>query len=113
MDQHQAILNRRDQFDEELREIQKTCLGYHNTYFGPIEGTRLKYDCVIYKMTTMDENKANNKTYVNRPVYDVTVISRNPETPVPWAIQNHFERCSPGKFFVTENLYHFPFTIIY
>lgn len=113
MDQHQVILERRDKFDQELREIQIKCLGYHNTYFGVTEGTRLKYDCIVYKVSAMNENKANNKTYVNRPVYDVTVISRDSESPVPWAIQNHFERCSPGKFFMTDNLYHYPFTIIY
>jgi hypothetical protein len=113
MDQHQIIPNRRDKFDRELREIQESCLGYHHTYFGPTEGIRLKYDCVLYKISGMNDNKANNKTYINHPVFDVTVISKDPETSVPWAIQNYFEQCSPGKFYVSDNLYHFPFTIIY
>ena len=113
MDQHQAILNRRGQFDAELREIQTQCLGYHHTYFEPTESTKLKYDCVTYKLSSMNANRANNKTYVNRPVYDVTVISRDPETSTPWLVQEHFEHCRPGRPFVTDNLYHFPFTITY
>ncbi len=113
MDQLQITPERRKLLDQELRDIQTKCLGYQHTYFNPIDGIRMQYDCVIYNMSAMNERKANNKTYLNRAIYNVTVVSRDPETPVPWAIQEHFERCKPERFFVTDNLYHFPFTIIY
>lgn len=114
MAQQQPIQNKqRDKLDRELREIQMKCLGYHNTYFEPTEKTRLKYDAIVYKLGGMDVKNADNRSYFIRNGWDVTCISQDPETIVPRMIQEHFERCSPGKPFVSDNLYHFPFTIYY
>jgi len=106
-------MDRRLKLDAELREIQETVLGYQHTYFEPTEAVRLKYDAVVYERTTMNVRRADNRAYAIRDSYQVTVISRDPETLVPKAIQEHFERCAPGRFFVRDNLYHFPFTIFY
>lgn len=106
-------MDRRLEFDQELRAIQEENLGYQHTYFEPTESARLKYDAVVYKKTDMNVRRADNKSYSVRDGYLVTVISKDPETPVPHAIQWHFSRCSPGKSFVRDNLYHFPFTIFY
>lgn len=106
-------MDRRLQFDEELREIQNTALGYQHTYFEPPESVRMQYDAVVYERSTLNVRRADNKTYHARDAYNVTVISRNPETEVPKLLQEHFERCAPGRFFVQDNLHHFPFTIIY
>ena len=104
---------RRDEFDDELRQLQRDVLGYQNTYFQPPQEQKLKYDCVVYEITGFDTKRADNKSYLTRPSFQVTVISRDPETPLPRAIQEHFERCAPGRFFVRDNLYQFPFTIFY
>lgn len=106
-------MDRRLQFDEELREIQITALGYQHTYFEPPESVRMQYDAVVYNRSTLNVRRADNKTYHARDAYEVTVISRDPETEVPKLLQEHFERCNPGRFFVRDNLHHFPFTIIY
>lgn len=114
MAQQQPIQNKqRDKLDRELREIQMKCLGYHNTYFEPTEKTRLKYDAIVYKHDSLDTKRANNRSYFIRNGWQVTCISQDPETPIPRAIQEHFELCRPGRPFVSENLYHFPFTIYY
>lgn len=105
--------DRRLKFDDELRVLQTEILGYQHTYFEPTEEVRMKYDAVVYKKTDMNVRRANNKSYSIRDGYLVTVISRDPETKLPWAIQEHFERCAPGRPFVRDNLYHFPFTIFY
>lgn len=106
-------MDRRLALDEELRDLQVEHLGYQHTYFEPPESVRMQYDAVVYKRSTLNVRRADNKSYIIRDSYDVTVISRNPETPIPLAIQQHFELCSPGRFFVRDNLYHFPFTIFY
>ena len=106
-------MDRRLMLDNELREIQEENLGYQHTYFEPPEGVRMQYDAVVYKRNGFNVRRANNRSYNIRDEYFVTVISRDPETKIPFAIQNHFERCSPGRFFVRDNLYHFPFTIFY
>ena len=106
-------MDRRLALDDELRDLQVEHLGYQHTYFEPPESVRMQYDAVVYKRATMHVRRADNKGYMIRDSYDVTVISRDPETPIPLAIQQHFELCSPGRFFVRDNLYHFPFTIFY
>lgn len=106
-------MDRRLQLDAELREIQIETNGYQNTYFEPTEDVRLKYDAVVYSRTGFNVRRADDKSYMVRDAYQVTVISRDPETCLPAGIQWRFKRCSPGKFFVRDNLYHFPFTIIY
>ncbi len=108
-----AADSRRLEFDDELRKIQEEVNGYHHTYFEPTESVRMKYDAVVYKRNDMNVRRADNKSYLIRDSYLLTVISRNPETFLPRAIQDHFERCAPGRFFVRDNLYHFPFTIFY
>lgn len=105
--------DRRKKFDQELRDLQIEHLGYQHTYFQPTERVRLQYDAIVYSITGFDQKTADNKGYVVRPGYQVTCISKDPETPLPMAILYHFERCSPGLPFVSENLYHFPFTIYY
>lgn len=106
-------MDRRLKFDEELREIQTEVNGYEHTYFEPPESVRLKYDAVVYKKTDMNVRRADNKSYAVREGYSVMVISRDAESQLPAAIQWHFARCVPGKFFVRDNLYHYPFTIYY
>ena len=114
MDRHLTIdIERRAQFDAELRALQEECLGYQHTYFEPPESTRMQYDAVVYETESMIVRRANNKSYLIRPSYQVMVISRDAETVLPRAIQEHFERCNPGRPFVRDNLYHFPFTIVY
>ena len=104
---------RRLKLDDELREIQMDVLGYEHTYFDPPEKVRMQYDAIVYTKITLDVKRANNKTYLKRDGYQITVISRDSESPMPGAIQDHFSLCSPGKPFKSNNLCHFPFTIFY
>ena len=114
MDRHLTIdIERRAQFDAELRALQEECLGYQHTYFEPPESIRMQYDAVVYGLDSTNVRRADNKSYLIRPSYQVTVISKNAETVLPRAIQEHFERCNPGRNFVRDNLYHFVFTIVY
>lgn len=105
--------DRRLKFDAILRDLQISTLGYQHTYFEPTESTRMEYDAVVYSKTTYNVKRADNKGYIVRPAWFVIIISRDPETPLPRAFQEFFMYCSPGKFFSKDNLYHYPFTIVY
>ena len=113
MDQQQILQKTRDRLDTELREIQLKALKYQHTYFEPTEKTRLQYDAMVYKNAGMFNRRANNRSYIIRNRWQVIWISRDPETPVPRMIQEHFELCEPGQPYMSENLYHYPFTIYY
>ena len=106
-------MDRRQKLDEELRQLQTDILGYEHTYFEPPESVKMKYDAVVYEKLGMQVRRADNKAYTVHDEYQVMVISRDPETELPRAIAEHFERCSPGRTSVRDNLWHFPFTIYY
>lgn len=115
MDRQQAaeVNDRRLLLDNELRQLQIDANGYQHTYFEPPESIRMTYDAVVYERAMPNVRRADNRSYSIRDGYKVTVISRDAETPLPRMLQEHFERCAPERPFVTDNLYHFPFTIYY
>lgn len=106
-------MDRRLSLDAELRTLQNEVLGYQHTYFEPPEKIRLSYDAVVYNRTGYSVKRADDKGYSIHDQYQVMVISRDAETALPRAIMDHFSYCSPGRPTVTDNLYHFPFTIYY
>lgn len=106
-------MDRRLLFDEELRALLQEVLGYVNIYYEPDESTRMKYDAIVYKQMTMKIMYANDRTYNATDCYQVIAVSRDPDSPLPRAIQMRFPMCAPSTKYMSENLYHFPFTIYF
>ena len=106
-------MDRRLQLDAELRGILQEALGYVNIYFQPPDSVLMKYDCIRYVRNTFKVIYANDRSYNIRDEYQVTVISRDPDSELPRKIQEHFQMCRPGRQYMADNLYHFPFTIYY
>ncbi len=116
MDQNPRKM-RRLVLDEELRGILREALnqptGKENIYFQPPESVKMKYDCIRYSENTMNVCHADNKAYLVQSEYNVIVITRDPDSPIPRMIQEKFQYCRPGRQYTADNLYHYPFTIIY
>ena len=108
---------RRLLLDEELRAILREALnqtaGKENIYFQPPESVKMKYDCIRYSESTMNVRRADNKPYLIQAEYNIVVITRDPDSPIPRMIQEKFQYCRPGRQYTADNLYHYPFTIIY
>lgn len=97
------------QLHEELCEL----LGSRNVYYQPPETVKMQYDAIRYWLSGKELKHANNKVYgiINR--YDGVIITLDPDTVLPDAMLMRFDMCSFGKPYVSDNLYHFPFTIYY
>lgn len=106
-------MDRRLKLDEKLRELQNEVWGYQHTYFEPPEDVTIKYNAVIYERTGFHVRRADDKGYLVRDAYQVMIISYDPEDILPRKLVETFSHCSPGKFFVRDNLWHFPFTIYF
>ena len=106
-------MDRRLKLDAELREVLQETLGYVNIYFQPPESVKMKYDCIRYEEQTMNIRRADSVPYTVRCQFNVMVISRDPDCPVPRALVERFPYCSPGRKYTADNLYHYPFTIYY
>ena len=97
----------------ELHEKLCDVLGSRNVYFQPPESVKIKYDAIIYKIQSRNDLHADDGRYRGLTAYEVTFITRDPDSEIPDAIMDHFTYVSPGKPFTVDNLHHDVFTIYY
>ena len=86
-----------------LQEI--TGLPEDRVYFQPPEGTKLKYPCIVYRMSDINQKYASNVNYCNRHCYEITLISKNPDS----SHKDTFDRLSKCRFirsFSSDTLNH-------
>lgn len=97
----------------ELQEALETFLGSHNVYYQPPESIKLKYPCIIYEKSRIQQIYANNKTYLKHKEYTLTLIYREADSTLPDDILDSFELISFDRHYKAENLYHDVFTIVW
>lgn len=56
---------------------------------------------------------ADNHVYVLMPRYEILYITDTEDDGIWEAMMNKFEYCSAGVKYVSDNLYHYPFTVNY
>jgi len=100
---------RRLKLHQELTEE----LGITNCYFQPPESIKLNYPCVIYKIGTGDTQFADDKPFLFRRRYDLILISKDPDEELVDKIAYHFPLSRFGRFYATDNLNHWTFSIYY
>lgn len=100
---------RRLQLHEELCSI----LGSRNVYFQPPESVKLQYDAIIYTVSDRNDKRADDLKYGNFVGYDVTVITKNPDSDLPDKLFNSFSRIRHSRTFTSNNLHHDLFRIYY
>lgn len=96
-----------------LQEELESVLGSNNVYFQPPSSMKMKYDAIRYNLSGKDVKHASNRAYIKTNEYEGVVITRDPDTTIPDAMLDHFEKCSFGKTYVVDNLNHYPFTLYY
>lgn len=83
-----------------------------NVYFQPPSNLSMTYPCIVYKRDYSQTQYADNDPYSYDKRYQVTFISRDPDSPVPDQIAqlrtSNFER-----HFVADNLNHDVFTLFF
>lgn len=82
-------------------------------YYQPPEGTQIRYPCIIYERDSGDADYADNKVYRFTQRYQITVITRDADCPLPEAVLRHFRMCRMDRTFVSENLYHHSLILYY
>lgn len=94
---------------------EKLCefLGSSNVYFQPPESVRMKYPAIRYNLTSGDTRYADNKTYLYRKRYAVTVIDKNPDADWDTKMLSNFEYCNFERAYAADNLNHWQFSLYY
>lgn len=91
------------------RTLKQLC---QNVWNQPGPDITLKYPCIVYELTDMPNRNADNSPYYIGHTYQLTVIDRDPESPLREAVSK-LPRCSFVRAFDSDNLHHYVFRIDY
>ena len=94
----------------ELHHILEYVRGSKNVYYQPPTGTKLQYPCIVYNLATANDVHANNHIYRRLYRYTVTYITKDPDDPKRDEIDD-LPYCAFDRFFTSDNLNHFVYTI--
>lgn len=97
----------------ELQSELELVLGSNNVYFQPPESKKLTYDCIVYQLKDVWYKHADDKKYLLKDCYEVTVIYRNPDSSVTHDLLDYFEYSNFNRHFTSDNLNHDVITIYY
>lgn len=96
----------------DLQSLLEEILGSKNVYFQPPESVKLKYPCIIYSLADIYTRNADDRHYSMQKVYNITVISRDPDNTIAASILN-LSRTRFDRRYVADNLYHDILTLYY
>lgn len=95
-----------------LQEELENLLGTRNVYFQPPPSLKMKYPCIVYERARIDTDYADNNPYILNKVYYVTYIGDDPDSDIPDKLAR-FQYSAFQRHYVSENLYHDQFRIVY
>lgn len=99
----------------ELHQILKSLYinGTPHVYYQPPKDARIDYPCIIYKLDDMPALHADNNPYKFGHKYQVSVIDRDPESPLRERIASLPTCRMKTSPYVSDNLHHFVFSLYY
>lgn len=97
----------------ELQKIFKNILGNNNVYFQPPEDIKISYPCILFRLNNPAINQANNKIYIYRNRYAVTIISKNPDDDLLKKFLEEFPYAMVSPRTIVNKLYHDNISILY
>lgn len=100
----------------EIQQILSDIMGapaegpLRRVHYEPPPGTRLTYPCIVYHLSKVDTDYANNRPHRVDPLYVCTLICQNPVNEfidqLLWTPKVGFDRA-----YIADNLHHWVFTI--
>jgi hypothetical protein len=96
----------------DLQNILEFILGSGNVYFQPPNNVHMQYPSIVYQRDQYDISHADDRVYHRQTRYQVTVIDRNPDSPIPDRIAD-LPLCSFDRFFIADNLNHSVYNLFF
>lgn len=99
-------MNRREELDDILRTFCP------NVYFQPPQSVKMVYPCIVYGLSSINSQYADNKPYLHHTAYSLRYIHKDPDDPLVYGLLvlptiKHTNRgCK-------DNLYQDSYTIFY
>lgn len=96
-----------------LHEVLVAALGSsEDVHFQPPTSTELRYPCITYERDRARTNHADNVPWSVKRGYTVTVIDRDPDSPILEKIER-IPSCEFSRHFTTDNLNHDVYNIFF
>jgi hypothetical protein len=89
----------------ELQTKLEEILGSQNVYFQPPANVQMQYPCIVYSRDNSDATFAGNELYRYVKKYQVTHISRDPDSSIPDQVAA-LPMCTFNRFYTADNLNH-------
>lgn len=96
----------------DLHNLLVDLLDSRNVYFQPPATIRMSYPCIVYDLDGIDTKYADSTKYKNTRKYTLTVIDQNPDSELPFKLLQ-LQYCSFNRFFNSDNLNHYVFTLYF
>lgn len=97
----------------ELQDELCELLGSDHVYFQPPSSIRISYPCIIYELSNIQVRRADNHAYNLDNAYELTYITKDPDSELRTQILEHFPKCRFNRFFTNDNLNHYAYTLYY
>lgn len=81
-----------------------------HVYFQPPEGFQMSYPCVVYNEEKDSWRYADNKGYIKRKHYTLTLIDEDPDSMLKDEISGEFN-VPIVRTFENENLHHYVYDL--
>lgn len=100
---------------EMLQDILSSIEGVQKVYFQPPEKRMFEYPCIVYELNELNTMYSNNTRYLTFPKYTVTLIDKNPESPIQQLLLDLGQGCrvSFDRFFTLDGLNHWVYSLIF
>jgi hypothetical protein len=95
-----------------LQTFLEKLINSRNVYFDPPSSIAMRYDAIRFTRKKIDKLHANNGVYKLLTPYELTVISRSPESYIINLLLQ-LPYCSHDRHYVSDNLHHDVFTLYY
>lgn len=83
-----------------------------NLYFQPPSSVRMVYPCIVYARAKLNVKHADNKPYLMKDCYSVTVIDEDPDSEIPGKVAA-LPLCSFERHYTADNLNHDRFNLYF
>jgi hypothetical protein len=93
-----------------LRLHERLIALVEHVYFQPPSNVQIQFPCILYERDDSYSRYAGNRPYIHAKRYQVTVVDRNPDSPLPDQVES-FPYCQFAQAFVADELYHWVFNI--
>lgn len=94
-----------------LDKVLKSIPGAH-VYYQPPTNVTMTYPAIRYERYRIDITSADNVPYLREPAFQVTVIDKDPDSPIVEAISK-LPKCYFNRHYTAANLNHDVFVLYY